>query len=76
MSVTGFSMVAAYTMVKIYPLQLADTGILTLGTKLLLISGVTFIVHMGISGLFGLEEARPFFRRAKSLIFRPAKLDT
>lgn len=75
MSVTGFSMVAAYTMVKIYPLQLADKGILTLGTKLLLISGVTFAVHIGVSGLFGLEEAQPFFRRAKTLIYRPIKLD-
>lgn len=75
MSVTGFSMMACYAMVKVYPLQLADKGILTLGTKLLFIAGVTFAVHIAISSLFGLEEVRPFFRRLRSLALKPIKLD-
>lgn len=74
-SVTGFSLVAGYVMIKLFPLQLADKGVITLGTKLLLISGVTFGVHIAVSSLFGLEEVQPFFRRLRSLIFKPVKLD-
>lgn len=75
MSVTGFSMVAGYLMVQVYPLQLADKGIMTLGTKLLFIAGVTFAVHIAVSALFGLEEVRPFFRRLRALAFKPVKLN-
>ena len=75
MSVTGFSLVACYGMIIIYPLQLADKGILTLGTKLALIASVTFGVHIAVSALFGLEEVRPFFRRIRALALKPLKLD-
>lgn len=74
-SVSGFSVVAAFIMISVYPLQIGDTGILTLGTKLIFIAFVTFSVHVGISGLFGLEEAKPVFRRVKRIVLKPINLN-
>lgn len=72
-SVGGFSMVAGYIAVSSFPLGAADTGFVTLGSKLALISGVTFIVHIAISGLFGLDEARPVFNWIKRIVLRPIR---
>lgn len=77
-SVTGFSVVATYIMVQLFPLGLNDRGILTLGVKLGLITSVTMIVHVGLSSLFSLEEALPVIaklRRGAKLILRPVKID-
>lgn len=74
-SISGFTMVAAFIMVKLYPLGLEDTGFLTLGSKLLLISAVTFGVHMALSALFSLEEVRPIFARLRKLVLKPVKID-
>jgi putative peptidoglycan lipid II flippase len=74
-SVTGFSVVAAFVMITFYPLGIDDSGILTLGSKLFLITAVTFGVHLGLSALFGLEEARPVIRRLRRIIFAPIKLN-
>ena len=73
-SVTGFSVVAAFIMVSLYPLGAADRGI-TLGVKLALIAGVTLLVHVGISTLFGLEEVRPFLYRLRKLVLKPVKVE-
>lgn len=70
-AVTGFSVVASFIMISLFPLGLNDKGIFTLGSKLLLISGVTFTVHILISGLFGLEETKPIFARAKKILYKP-----
>lgn len=78
MSVTGFSVVAAYIMVQIFPLQSTDTGFLTLGVKLGMITLVTATVHVGMSSLFSLEEAVPVvarLRMAGKLLLRPVKVD-
>ncbi|HSX36410.1 MAG TPA: murein biosynthesis integral membrane protein MurJ [Patescibacteria group bacterium] len=73
-SVGGFSMVAAYLTVSLFPLGAADRGFVTLGTKLLAVALVTFTVHVSISGLFGLDEARPVFTWIKHrLAFRPVR---
>jgi hypothetical protein len=48
---------------------------MTLGTKLLLIAGVTMVTHFSISGLFGLEEAQPFWRWIKRVTFRAVKVE-
>lgn len=75
-SITGFSMVAGSTMVALYPLGIQD-GALTVTTKLFFITLVTFTVHVGLSSLFGLEEVRPFFARAKKifkLVLKPIKM--
>jgi len=74
-SVTGFSVVAGFIMISLYPLGINDTGFVTLGGKLCLIAGVIFGVHIGMSALFGLEEVRPFLYRVKRLILKPVKLE-
>jgi putative peptidoglycan lipid II flippase len=75
MSITGFSIAAGIIMIALFPLGANDHGIITLGAKLLLIVSVVFSVHIGMSGLFGLEEVQPLFERAKRLILKPIKLD-
>lgn len=75
MSVTGFSVVACFIMISLYPLSINDRGFLALGSKLALITAVTFGVHICVSALFGLDEVRPLLARARRLIFKPVKLD-
>lgn len=62
-SITGFTVVATFIMVSLFPLQLSDVGFLSLGFKLVLITSVTFSVHLALSKLFGLEEAEPIFNK-------------
>jgi putative peptidoglycan lipid II flippase len=71
-SVSGFSMLAGYLSVSFLPLLAGDLGI-TLGVKLGTIVAVTFITHIAISGLFGLDEARPIFTWLKKIILRPIR---
>ncbi|HSW99930.1 MAG TPA: lipid II flippase MurJ [Patescibacteria group bacterium] len=66
-SVGGFSMVAGYLAVSFFPLGANDLGI-ALATKLGLIATAVFTVHVALSGLFGLEEARPVFAGIKRLV--------
>ena len=73
-SVTGFSVVAGFIMISFYPLGALDTGLITLGGKVLLIGSVIFGVHFGMSALFGLEEVRPFIYRVRKLILKPIKI--
>ncbi len=78
LSVTGFSVVATYIMVQIFPLSIDDRGITTLGLKLGFITLITMIVHVGLSSLFSLEEAIPVIaklRKARKFILRPVKID-
>jgi amino acid permease len=74
-SVTGFTVLAAYIMISYLPLSLGDTGFITLGTKFAAIAGVTALVHIIISGIFGLEETRPIFKWLKRVIFRPVRVE-
>lgn len=73
-SVTGFSVIAGYTMISFLPLTLGDTGFVTLGTKFALIAGVTALVHVVVSWIFGLEETRPIVSWLKRVVFRPIKV--
>ncbi len=70
-SVTGFSSMAGYVMVKLLPLEKGERGFFTLGTRLGLIIGVTLLVHIGVSLLFGLDEPLPFVRKVRKLILKP-----
>jgi putative peptidoglycan lipid II flippase len=72
-SVSGFSLMAGYIAVQLFPLELEDRGIITLGTKLAFITLVTFGTHVVMSRLFGLNEVRPIFAWIKRVIFRPVK---
>lgn len=73
-SVTGFSILAAFTMISIFPLSTGDRGFVTLGTKLGSITFVTLFVHIGLSSLFGLEEARPVIDKLKRLVLKPVRI--
>ena len=75
MSVTGFAVVAAFIMISIFPLNISDKGFITLGTKLAFISSVTLAVYVGMSSLFGLEEAQPVITRVKNIVLKPIKMD-
>ena len=74
-SVTGFSLVAGYITVGFVPLGAEDRGFLTLGSKFLLIASVTMATHFTISGLFDLEEVRPFWRWVRRVTLRPVKVE-
>ncbi len=74
-AVTGFSVIASFIMISIYPLGYNDKGIITLGSKLFFIASVTYVVHIGVSVLFDLEEARPVINRIRKIIYSPVKFD-
>jgi putative peptidoglycan lipid II flippase len=74
-SVTGFSLVAGYITVGFIPLGADDRGFITLGAKFMILAGVTLATHFTLSGLFGLEEAQPFWRWLRRLTFRPVRVD-
>ena len=73
-SVTGFSALAGYVMVRLLPLRLTDRGFVTLGFKIGLIGGVTILVHVAISALFGLEEAQIAIRKVTRLLLKPIRI--
>lgn len=73
-SVTGFTVIAAFCMISIIPLESTDRGFITLSTKLGMITAVTFFVHIGMSTIFGLEEAKPIIRKIKSVVLAPIKI--
>lgn len=66
-SVSGFTMVAGYLAVSFFPLGVNDLGI-ALAEKMGIIASAVFVVHIALSGLFGLEEARPIFTGIKRLM--------
>jgi putative peptidoglycan lipid II flippase len=68
-SVAGFSLMAGFIMITIFPLGLRDLGFAVL-TKLSLISAVVLLVHVSVSALFGLEEVRPIFKRVRLILFK------
>ena len=74
-SVSGFTLIAGYIIVTLYPLEVTDRGFFTLGGKLLLITLVVFATHVALSRFFGLEEVRPLFERLKKLIVKPVRFD-
>jgi len=74
-SVTGFSVVASFIMISLYPLGFNDKGVITLGSKLFFITSVTFLVHIGVSALFDLEEVQPIIRKVRKFVLSPIRLD-
>lgn len=73
-SVTGFTLLAAFIMISFLPLNASDRGFIQLGAKLFAIISVTFTVHVAVSWLFGLEEVNPIIAKARRVIFRPVKI--
>lgn len=74
-SVSGFTIVTAYLMLKLLPLQAADRGFVTLGSKLFIIAAATFLTHTALSALFGMAEAKYVLRKLRQLILRPVKVE-
>lgn len=73
-SVTGFSMIAAFIAISLFPLQTADKGIVALGSKLLVIGVVTFATHILVSFIFGLDQARIVISKARDIILKPIRV--
>ncbi len=73
-SVTGFTLVAGYISVQIWPLYTADKGV-TLLLKLSTISLITLSTHVIMSAMFGLEEVKPMFAWLRRIIFRPLRIE-
>ena len=74
-SVTGFTVLAGFIMISLMPLGLFDRGFVTLGSKLFIITGVTMLVHIGISALFDLEETKPILSFIRRVALKPIKID-
>jgi putative peptidoglycan lipid II flippase len=73
-SVTGFSVVAGFIMVSIFPLQISNRGFFALGSRVAIIALVTIAVHFGVSSIFDLDEVRPVYTRLKRIMSRPLNL--
>lgn len=74
LSATGFTVIAAYIAVSIFPLNVDDKGFVTLGSKLVIITGITFIVYGLLSWLLGLEEVQPVINKLKRIILKPVRI--
>jgi putative peptidoglycan lipid II flippase len=73
-SVTGFTIVSAFIMISLFPLNLNDTGFFVLGGKLGLITLVVFSTHIIVSSMYGFEEGKMVLRKIKNLVYRPIKI--
>jgi putative peptidoglycan lipid II flippase len=74
LSVTGFTVLTTYTMVSVVPLLATDRGFATLGSKLLIVVIPTFVVHIGVSAIFGLEEVQPVLKRIRAIALKPVRI--
>ncbi len=74
LSVTGFTILTALVMVTIVPLSNFDKGFTTLGTKFFFIAVPVLLVHLAVSSIFGLEEARPVINKIRRIILKPIKI--
>ncbi|MGB4759616.1 MAG: lipid II flippase MurJ [Candidatus Saccharimonadales bacterium] len=72
-SVSGFSLVVGYIMVKLLPLSVTDVGFVTLSTKMFAIALPVFATHVFLSWLFDLDEAKAMLGTIKRFILRPIK---
>lgn len=72
--VAGFSVVAAFISVSFLPLNIDDKGIVELGSKLIIIASVTFLTHLTVSFIFGLDQAKIVVAKAKEIILKPIKI--
>lgn len=73
-SITGFSVMTAYIMAHIVPLQVADKGFVTLGVKFCIIAVPTLLVHLGVSWLFGMSEANILVNKTRKLLSKRVQI--
>jgi putative peptidoglycan lipid II flippase len=74
LSVTGFTVITAYQMLQFLPLAAADRGFITLGTKLAVITATTFLVHIIMSYIFNLSEAKAVINKTRQIILSQVKI--
>jgi len=74
LSVTGFTVLITYIMVELIPLNVTDRGFIKLASKLLAIIIPTFIMHIWLSSLFGLDEVRPVLDKLRKLVLKPVRI--
>jgi len=74
LSVTGFSALAAYITVQFFPLSLYNQGFVLL-FRISLIAGITFAVHISVSYMFELEEAKIVVELFRRVLFRPIRIE-
>lgn len=72
-SVAAFATLGAYLFAKLLPLNPGDSG-LTLLVKVSIIGLLTSGVHLLVSWLFGVDEAKPVVQRIRKTILRPIKI--
>lgn len=73
-SVSGFTILTAFTMVTILPLGANDKGFTTLGAKVGAIMITTLLTHLVVSSLFGLEQATAVTSRIRRFILKPVRI--
>lgn len=73
-SVTGFTIVSAFIMITLFPLDLNDTGFFVLGGKLGLIALVVFGTHVVVSSFYGFSEGKAVLRKIKQIIYKPIRM--
>ena len=74
LSVTGFTVITAFIMLTLLPLDSNDRGFITLGAKLSAISAVTLFVHLAMSALFDLDEVKPIVKKVKQMVLSTVKI--
>jgi putative peptidoglycan lipid II flippase len=74
-SVTGFTILITYIMVTLIPLATTDRGFIKLSAKLLAIIIPTFVLHIWLSAILGLEEVRPVLDKLRKLILKPVPIE-
>jgi hypothetical protein len=75
LSVTGYTALTTYIMVKIVPFSAADKGFSTLGAKFLSIVVPSIAVHISVSAIFGIEEARPVIEKMRKVVLKPVRIE-
>lgn len=75
LSASGFAIVATYGMFRILPLDPSDRGFITLGTKLAIITIVSFSVYLLVSAIFSIREAKVVVERIKHIILKPIRIN-
>jgi putative peptidoglycan lipid II flippase len=72
-SVTGFTALAGFAAIQLFPLLKTDQGITVIG-KLILITAVVFGTHILVSYLYNIREAKFVMNKLRRMILRPVKI--
>ncbi len=74
LAASGFTIISAFIMMTIFPLQITDRGFFVLGGKLALIVSVIFTTHILMTAAYGFSEARNVLKTIGRLAFGSVRL--